>query len=465
MQDLIVSLNKNILRLSTIDKEVNLKTASTEVPKEVADETRILNPEGLSDILNNLILQVSSLNKSKLSLNFIVEPEDIFLRFVTVSKNGSDVGDQIIAEIKEKNPEISLDHLYFSYKKMAPFIYQFIAVRKDVMEKYLELSNSIGIGLKSVIPWVLALPKYEKVNDPAIFISKVDNNQVVALSELNGVFFAGTYQKEKSPEELQELIKDLSFYKRSSPIKFIYTLNCDSFSMSDYNIRKISCPEFNSSQPVPEGFELNTIINFMLDSDSDVLDSQLNMLNLLPLPVVESKTSVLIISGSVVGALLLMIGGYFGIKSLGNRDLSQENQMAQENSQIEQNSQVLSESVEQEQGEENNSRENENQVDPNLEVKKGNLKIRVENGAGISGLAARTKEFLESLGYTVLTIDTADSKVGPTILNFKEGVFEDYQSLVSEDMKSKFPEIEAKKDLNTDSDYDLVIIVGTSSEL
>ncbi len=464
MQDLIVSLNKNILRLSTIDKEVNLKTASVEIPKEIVDETRILNPEGLSDILNNLILQVSSLNKSKLSLNFIIEPEDIFLRFVTVSKNGSDIGDQIVAEIKEKNPEISLDHLYFSYKKMAPFIYQFIAVRKDVMEKYLELSNSIGIGLKSVIPWVLALPKYEKVNDPAIFISKVDNNQVVALSELNGVFFAGTYQKEKSPEELQELIKDLSFYKRSSPIKFIYTLNCDSFSMSNYNIKKISCPEFNSSQPVPKGFELNTITNFMLDSDSDVLDSQLNMLNLLPLPVVESKSSALIITGSVVGALLLMIGGYFGIKSLGNRNLSQENQMAQENSQIEQNSQVLSESVEQEQ-ENNDSEASETPKDPNLEVKKGNLKIKVMNGAGVSGLAGRTKDFLNELGYAALIADTADSKVEATILDFKKDLIEDFEKLVTEDMKEKFPQIEVRKDIPDDSDYDLIITVGTSSEL
>jgi hypothetical protein len=32
-------------------------------------------------------------------------------------------------------------------------------------------------------------------------------------------------------------------------------------------------------------------------------------------------------------------------------------------------------------------------------------------------------------------------------------------------MKAKFPEIEVKDNISEDSDYDLLIIVGTSSEL
>ncbi|MBW6441993.1 LytR C-terminal domain-containing protein [Patescibacteria group bacterium] len=465
MQDIIVSINKNILRVSTVDKEASLKTALVDVPKDIVDDTRIIDPNGLSTILDNLVSQVSSLGKSKLSLNFLIEPQDVFLRYVTVSKNGANIDEQVVLEIKEKDPDVDLNNLYFSYKKMAPFIYQFIGVRKDVMEKYMDLSNTIGIGLKSVIPWVLGLPKYEKVNDPAIFVSKIDGEQVIALSELNGVFFAGTYKKEKSPAELKDLIKDLSFYKRSSPIKCIFTLNCDSFSLPDYEVTKVSPPDFKSSQTVPEGFELNAIVNFLLDSEDEILEGGLNMLNLLPLPVVESKSSVLIVAGSVAGALILLIGGYFGIRAVGNRDVSLDTQIAQEtNQQNLQDTQVLSESVEQTQGEDSENTQS-NDSDPNLEVKKGNLKIRVENGAGVSGLAKRTKEFLEGFGYAVLTIATADAKTDPTILNFKKDMISDYESLVTEDMKSNFPEIEIKQDLPDDSDYDLLIIVGTSSEL
>lgn len=466
MQDLIISINKNTLRVSNIDREASLRTIVAEIPKEIVDETRIIDPQGLSDILGNLIPQVSSLNKNKLSLNFLMEPQDVFLRFITVSKNGSDVNDQVVSEIKAKDPNLPLDQLYFSYKKIAPFVYQFVGVRKDVIDSYMEVSNKLGIGLKSIIPWVLTLPKYEGVNDPAIFITKLDGEQIIALSELNGIFFAGTYQKEKTSGELESLIKDLSFYKRSSPIKCIFTLNCDSFSMAGFDIKKISTPEFKSQSSVPSGFEQNTIVNFLLDSDPEIVNSQLNMLNLLPMPVVERKSSALVIAGSAVGALVLLVGAYFGIKLIGSKN-SSDSQMAQENTQ--ESSVVLggntstqpSNSIENPSGENAATQDN----DPNLEIKKSNLKIRVENGAGIGGLAARTKEFLEGFGYTVLTIDTASSKVEKTVLTFKKGAVEDFKTLVTKDLEEKFPEIEVKDDLGEDKDYDLLIIVGTSSEL
>jgi hypothetical protein len=400
MQDLIVSINKNILKISTIDKEAQLKTAVVNIPKELVNDTRIIDPKGFSNLLDQAISQVSVLSKNKLGLNFVMEPQDILLRYVTVSKNGQETGEQIISEIKAKDPDIDLDTLYFSYKKMAPFVYQFIGIRKEVMENYLETSNESNIGLKSVIPWVLAFPKYENVNEPAIFVSKVDDDQVIALSELNGVFFAGTYKKEKTPEELASLIKELSFYKRSSPIKYIYTFNCDSFSMSDYEIKKMESPKFNGSFNLPEGFEINNIVNFLLDSDPTLLSSQINVLNMLPLPVVERKSSALLVTGSVVGALLLLVGVYFGVTSLGDRKLGNE-QLAQDNTS--QETQVLSgttsqeQPAQQEQVQENVEDEN-TEKDPNIEVKRGNLKIRVENGAGVGGLAARTKEFLEGLG-------------------------------------------------------------------
>lgn len=468
MQDLVVSINKNTLRISTIDKEAQLKTAVVDIPKELVYDTRIIDPKRFSNLLDESISQVTSLSKNKLGLNFVMEPQDIFLRYVTVSKNGQEIGEQIISEIKAKDPEINLDNLYFSYKKMAPFVYQFVGIRKEVMDNYLETSNESSVGLKSVIPWVLAFPKYENVNDPAIFVSKVDDDQVIALSELNGVFFAGTYKKEKTPEELGSLIKELSFYKRSSPIKCIYKFNCDSFTMPGYEIKKIEPPKFNGNFNLPEGFEINNIVNFLLDSDSTILDSQINVLNMLPLPVAERKSSALLVTGSVIGALLLLVGAYFGVTSIGNKK-ADGGQLAQENTS--QETQVLSETtsqedtVQQEQvGGEGSESENSDK-DPNIEIKRGNLKIRVENGAGVGGLAAKTKEFLEGLGYTVLTIDTADSKVQPTVLQFKSTVQEEFENMVKEDIKAEFPEIEVKDNIPEDSDYDLLITVGTSSEL
>ena len=98
-----------------------------------------------------------------------------------------------------------------------------------------------------------------------------------------------------------------------------------------------------------------------------------------------------------------------------------------------------------------------------MEVKKGNLK-RIENSAGISGWwqeqRLSNRIWLHNFEHRY-----ADSTTEPTILNFKKDAIEDYKDIVYKDMVSKFPNIEVKEDLQEDSDYDLLITVGTSSKL
>jgi len=454
MQDLIISLNKNVIRLSTIDKETSLRTTLVDVSKEVADDTRIIDTAGFSLILGELIPQISSLTKNKLSLNFIMEAQDVFLRYITISKKDVDLDEQIISELKEKASDIPLEDVFYSYRKIAPFVYQFVGVRKDILEKYMEVSNHLGIGLKSVIPWVLALPKYEKVNDPAIFISKVGDRQMIALSELNGIFFADVTEKERTEDELQALIKELSFYKRSSPIKYVFTMNCDYLTLGGYEIKEVKYPEFSGGSEIPVGYEQHVIVNYLLDTDIEMIGSQMNVLNLLPLPVAETKSASLIAVGSVFAILILMGGFYGGYLFLKNREVPNNTQIAQNTNN--ENTQVLSEQSE-------NNQETEQKPQ---ELKKQDLKIRVENGAGISGLAAKTKEFLESLGYTVADPETADNNTDPTLLTFKKDVPDGYKELIKTDLKDKFPSLIIKEEtLPDDSAYDLLIIIGTSSKM
>jgi hypothetical protein len=455
MQDLIVSLNKNVIRLSTVDKDTVLRTTLVDVSKETVDDTRILDSASFSEILNGLIPQITTISKNKMSLNFVVEPQDIFLRFVTLSKQDGEIDEQIINELKEKAKDIPLDDLYFSNIKIAPFVYQFVGIKKDTLDNYLEVSNHVGIGLKSVIPWVLALPKYEKVCDPAIFISKVGNRQVVSLSELNGIFFSDVYDKERTEKELQDLVKELSFYKRSSPIKYVFTMNCEYLSLGDHQVKEIQYPVFNEGSEVTSGYEPNVIVNFLLDTDTDVVNHQLNLLNLLPLPVVENKNVSVVVAGSVF-ALLILVGGLFG----GYLLLKDRNQKNNELVLNNQNTQVLSETTQK-------TEETQKTVEPDVKVapKEQDLKIRVENGAGVSGLAAKTKEFLAGFGYNVVSIDTADTSTESTILNYKKDAFTAYNDMVIADIKEKLPNTEVKQTLSNDTEYDLLITVGSSSKL
>ncbi|MFC1700478.1 hypothetical protein ACFLZ4_02460 [Patescibacteria group bacterium] len=181
MQDLIISINKNVLRLSTIDQETELRTALVDLPKGAVSDSIIKDPPKVSEGIENILGSVTEQNKQKLSLSFVMQPEEVILKFITVGKTENDLDAQIIKEAKEKLEGISLSDLYYSYQKIAPFVYQFVGVRKEILETYLDVSNLLGIGIKSIIPWVLALPKYVKATEPAIFVSRSGDSQVIAL--------------------------------------------------------------------------------------------------------------------------------------------------------------------------------------------------------------------------------------------------------------------------------------------
>lgn len=450
MQDLIISINKNVLRLSTIDQETTLKTALVDISRDAVSDSIINDPKEVAQSIQSILGSVTELPKQKLSLSFVMQPEEVVLKFITVSKSEDNLDTQIVKEIKEKLEGISLDDTYYSYQKIAPFLYQFVGVKKEILESYLDVSNFLGIGITSIIPWVLALPKYVKVTEPAIFISKSGDSQVVALSELNGIFFSGVYEEERSPEEINKLVKDLSFYKRSTPISRVYTLNYDSFKLEGYEVLPIGLPDFNDGAEVSSGYELNVITNYLLDSDKDLVSTQLNVLNLLPLPVVEQKNAVMVAAGGAMTALLLVgviYGGYMLLKDTPGVDQDFIAQNTQEETS------VLSESSVKE--------------DPQtavVEVKREDLKIRIENGSGVTGVAAKVEDILKNLGYNILEIDTAEETRESTLLRFKKDKLI-YKDTVVSDVSGKLSNVSVEETLDEGEAYDLLIIVGSDNKL
>ena len=451
MQDLIISINKNVLRLSTIDQETTLKTALIDLPKEAVSDSIIKDPKEVAENIQSILGSVTQLNKQKLSLTFVMQPEEVILKFITVGKTADNFDAEIVKEIKEKLEGVSLDDLYYSYQKIAPFLYQFVGIKKEILESYLDVSNFLGIGIKNIIPWVLALPKYVKATDPAIFISKSGDSQVVALSELNGIFFSGVYEEERSPEDINKLVKDLSFYKRSTPISKVYTLNYDSFTLEGYEVTPIGLPDFNDGAEISSGYELNVITNYLLDSDKDLILTQLNVINLLPLPVIEQKNAVMVAAGGAMTALLLVGVIYGGYMLLRDSPVPGENSIAQSN---QEETSVLSESSVKEESETGAE-----------EVQRQGLKIRIENGSGATGAAAKAEDLLKELGYAVLEIDTAGETRESTLLRFKQDKIDLYKGVVTADLAEKLPNIAIEGDLDTGVEYDLLIIIGSNNKL
>jgi len=456
MQDLYLSLSSNKLRISTVNSKSGFSSVTEELTHNVAKNSSIVDTFTFGSILAETISKVTGLSKNKLLLNVIVEPENTVVTFFTIPKSALGNEELALGEIKKKIGDVDLNHLFYSYKRIAPFLYQFVGINKKVLEAWIEVSNNIGIGLKSLVPWNLLLPKYAGVTDPSVFLSKRDDKQVMSLSELNGTFYTGVYEQERSSKELQDLLKSLSFYKKSETIKKVFTLGYESFKLSDFEVAKVELPVSEINTEESPGFEINLLTNFMMDKDPSLVFGQLNLLNLLPVPVVEGKKSPMVyvvpalVATCLIAAVIFFVG--FGKKNVTSGSLA-------ENNQAEQN--VLSETKSS--TESANSNSAPEQPKP-PELKRSDLKVRVENATGVSGLAAKTEVYLKGLGYNVVSIGTADSTKKNTVLTLKPEAVK-YKDLVISDVTPKIPGLVVEGSLGPSVGYDLLVVLGGISDL
>lgn len=453
MQDITISLSENVLKVSTIENK-EFKGVAADVTKGVVEDYDIKSPEEFAAALKELISAITDKNLRKLSLNVLVEPNDVIYKFIPVKKQSGDIEDQIIDEVKDKVKEFPLEEMYFSYRKIAPFVYQFIGVKKEIIENYLEVANILGLNLRGIFPWIMLLPRFTNNNEPAIYLTKVAGKQVVALSEFNGIFFSGVYEDDKSTKELQKIVEDLSIYKRKDPINKVYVYNYENFSLNpEYQVLDIEIP--NSDLEAAKGYEMHLLLDFMKEKDKDLLTTQTNIINLLPVPVVQEEKSKAIVYVGVATAVLLLglvVGGAVYLNRSGDGPEVIES-TAQEN-------EVLSEDT----GGEVSDQQEEQDQEQTQDLNREDLVLRIENGAGIPGVAGRTETFLSDQGYVVDSIGNAD-EVGraQTLIRIKPEKSQ-YQTLLLEDMAEDFDAV-VEEDLPEDAAYDALIIIGTDAQI
>lgn len=412
MKDLLISLDSNILKVSYCGPE-GCAGFSQEMPLEIVQDTQIVDAEKFTEKLIDLSSSLLPLKKKPDALSFLVGSQDVTLAFLTVNKGGNTIEEQLV-EAAVSKIDIPLEDLYFSYTKIAPFVYQFIGIKKAYMDSLLEVANLWGVPIKSVVPWVLLLPKTLKESTSAIFVGSFENKHTVALSELNGIYFSSSYDEKKTDKELAELVKQLSFYNRATPIRSIYTIN-STFSIGDsYQVHPILEKDNYFEQ---EGFETHDLLLKVMKGMPDLLNSQVNLLNLLPLPAVKSKSGILA-SISAVILLTLLVGGYFfffkGDSESPATLVPTSDDVLSETSTA--SSQVEAPSTE---------APAQTETAPNGKVyTKKDLVIRVENASEVNGAAARTKTLLEGLGFKVESVGTAPNQLELTQVLITENLMD-----------------------------------------
>lgn len=448
MNGLVISLSDNILKL-TLNDSTSLRSTSLKVSDDIVGDSRIINPQSFSEVLGKAISDFSLDKKNKPTLSFILEPQDTILHFITTNKKDGDTDEQLVKEIKDRLNGQTLEELYFSYQKIAPFVYQFAGVKKPIIDNILTVSSILGLELKSIVPWILLLPKLLGTNEPSIFITKDKEGEIIALSELGGIYFCDTYEAEKRSLNLEKLVKDLSVYKRAVPINKVYTFEYSLESLDPtYEVIPLVLPEQYLAGEIKE-FEKNQLLSYIFDFDSDLLNTQVNFLHMLPLPVVEKDSKVLVYAGSGVAVLMLLLGSTFLFVSKNSRI------SAGKVATVSETPKVLSES------DINKETTQSTSVVQEPELKKADLKIRVENGAGIEGMAARTKSFFTGLGYTVLSIGNSQKAIrNDTLISFKKEKTQ-YKDILAKDMEKSYKLI-FDENLSDSAEYDVLVTVGTN---
>ena len=143
-------------------------------------------------------------------LNEGFSPEEVYSEFVEVSKENEENPDYVIEKAKHQLEGVDLNELYYTHKKIAPFVRHFVGVKKVMLDFYIEVAQQLKMELKSVIPWNFLLPKYTNSLEPSLFIVLGDNSTVFSLSEYNNIYFSKSYNRRFKVNELEDYVNELS---------------------------------------------------------------------------------------------------------------------------------------------------------------------------------------------------------------------------------------------------------------
>lgn len=99
-----------------------------------------------------------------------------------------------------------------------------------------------------------------------------------------------------------------------------------------------------------------------------------------------------------------------------------------------------------------------------VEFDRAELSIQILNGSGESGVAASMETFMEDLGYENLEIGNADNSDYENVTIQIKEEYEDLAQLIDEDLASDYTVNSDYEILEDDSEYDVVIIVGSEPD-
>jgi len=433
-----IHLNSSTLKIALYNGTRPVKLVTEGLLPTALSHSRVVDSHEFAKEFSRVLAQDLGSTLPKLPMYFLLEPEVTELFLLTTNKNDGDGNDYFTQQIKDRLVDESIDNLYFAYFKIAPFVYQFVGVKKEIFQALTDASNQIGLEIGGILPFGLVLSKTN--NDiSSMFVFPHNDSSTVVFSELTGISFAEKLDKKIALNELIELFWKLSVYNNKGGELNIYSFSNNEHIFGSHKVLTLGNGELEKDYE-----EIGTTKR-ILEENASILDSQTNLLNLMPVPQAERKKPLPAVAVASM-LLILLVGGLIlqltmGFNNiLGKKAHDQENQtVLAEQNQVPAEPQIPTQ--------------------PQKEVKRTDLKIRVENGNGVAGSAGKLKLYLEGFGYNVVTVGNSDrTDYAKTVVKLPKDLV-DYKDLLTNDLKTNYS-VEISSVDTKPADYDILVIAG-----
>lgn len=450
-----IHLNGTTVRIGFYNGAQPPKFLTEDLLPTAVSRSRIIDPQEFCKELTRILAVHYGDKLPRLPIFYILEPELTELFLLTGNKNGSsdEENDLMEKQISDRLVDEKPDELYFAQYKIAPFIYQFVGIKKDLLDPILESGALLGLEIGGILPLGLVLAK-TNADVSSMFVFPNGKENTVVFSELTGVTFAEKFGGKLSVDELKELFWKLSVYNTKHGTVNIYTFSKQEQILGSEKHLVLDGGQKENNKDLgflEDGFEEVDLVKKTLDKNPTVITSQANLINIIPVPAVVQKNNTPVVVGVSMLSFVLIAGlalqltvgldSIFGKKTAGQKQ------------------EVLSE---QEQVQETQTQTPEPSPTPQVvqkDLKRTDLKLKVENGNGVPGSAGKINSYLEGLGYKVGEAGNADkSNYAKTQIVLPKELA-DYKELLVNDLKTNYS-VEVVELDTKPTDYDVLIIVG-----
>jgi hypothetical protein len=463
----LISTYSNFLTIS-LNENGKLTEKSIPLDATVLNDSEIKNVTEFTKILFNALYDIKGGGYKNIPIIFLTDPVKNHFRFIKSQKelNFDNQTSQIFTELN-----LDPENYYFGVHKISPFVSQFVASKKSDIEVLINVANELECELLGIFSYLPLIAKHTAHNGNLIIISSYLGNIIVALSEMNGIYFNNKYGSFKDAPSVKEMVDNLRVFKSSTQTNKIVSFNFENPEAS----AKLGISEIVINNDL--GFK-NPIHNLAEQViNEDYINSTYNLVNCYFQKSKEKKKPSIVVVGAFMMFAMLGVGGWayntyvdnnfynLVVQNVLGDNTSDHDQILTEPTpilnklpEVSQNSSFpVGEIKETQPG---SSIITEFSTPPSTvgEFKRETYKVSIVNSTGVTGLAKRNSQVLEILGYKSIQLGTSNDPITGSLVKIKPSLVK-YKDQILKDLVT-FKDLKLEETLPETSAVDLVLILG-----